>query len=577
MSVPDIIVIFLFLAITYLLAHLSKKKEDTLQSHFQASSTLSWFISGTAMVATTFAADTPLAVTELVAKYGISGNWLWWYMGVSSITTVYFFAPLWKRSGVLTDVELVKLRYGGKGADILRIFKSIYMGFFLNVLILSWVNLSMLKISEVLFPDVPSKLVVSLLFLFAFIYTSLMGLTGISYADTFQFFLAIGGCIFLAIVVVQRPEIGGIEGLKEKLKPELLQFAPSFSGETSPFSLETFLVFVTVIWWASWYPGAEPGGGGYIAQRILAARDERNSILAALWFTVAHYFIRPWPWILVGLASLVLYPNLSEEDSAKGFVFAMRDSLGPGSFGLLVAAFLAAYLSTVATHLNWGTSYLVHDFYKPFIQKDRTEAEYLKITKVFEGALMVSSLLVAFYFIQTISGVWKFLLECGAGSGFVLIARWFLPRLNAYSELGGFLFPVVFYVLGTILFPIPTPYSILFTISGTLVSVGILTILTPPPENIVLQNFEKKVSPPGIFWDHWRRKNNARKPEGTGMGRSFLLTILGLLLVYSGLFGLGGVIFDYPEIYIPSGIVFFLSAVGTYFLFPETDTSRKSQ
>jgi solute:Na+ symporter, SSS family len=565
----DFLVVLLFLVITYLIAFLSPKKESTLKSHFQSSGSLGWFVSGTAMVATTFAADTPLAVTELVAKYGISGNWLWWYMGFSSITTVYFFAPLWKRSGVLTDVELVKLRYDGKGSDVLRIFKSIYMGIFLNTLILSWVNLSMLKISEVLFPEYSAKLIVSSLFLFAFIYTALMGLTGISYADTFQFFLAMLGCFVLSVLVIGRPEIGGIEGLKEKLEPHYFNFLPSFTGEYSPFSLETFLVFVTVIWWASWYPGAEPGGGGYIAQRILASKDIRSSMLASLWFTIAHYFVRPWPWILVALASLVLYPNLGGADKSKGFVFAMKDSLPPGLFGLLVAGFLAAYLSTVATHLNWGTSYLINDFYKPYISRDKSDSFYLRTTKIFESLLMIFSLVISFYFIETISGVWRFLLECGAGSGLVLILRWYIPRINAYSELSGFLFPSLFYILGTLILKIPTPYSILFTVGGTLITVLLVTFFTKPTESSSLKKFYEKVNPPGLMWEKWRIENGIDKSKhNVSLSHSLLLSIVGLVLIYSGLFSLGSFILKNYVLFFIHLSIFLISIFITYKIFP---------
>ncbi|MBL0266668.1 MAG: sodium:proline symporter, partial [Leptospiraceae bacterium] len=348
----DFLVIFLFLFFSLFIPFLFSKKEATLKGHFQASGRLSWFVSGTAMVATTFAADTPLAVTELVAKYGISGNWLWWYGSISSIATVYFYALLWKKSGVLTDVELVNLRYSGMGASILRIFKSIYLGLIMNVIILAWVNLAMLKVAEVLIPDVSAKLIVSGLFLFAFLYTVYMGLHGISIADTFQFFFAMFGCIVLAYFILSIPEVGGIAGLKEKLPASYFHFIPDFSNPSSKeFSVESFLLFIGVIWWSSWYPGAEPGGGGYIAQRILAAKNVKSSLLASLWFTIAHYFVRPWPWILVALSSVILFPDLLPDDKGKGYVLVMTKSgLPQGLLGLMIAVFMAAYLSTIATH-----------------------------------------------------------------------------------------------------------------------------------------------------------------------------------------------------------------------------------
>ncbi|MBK6609037.1 MAG: Na+:solute symporter [Leptospiraceae bacterium] len=469
----DFLVIFLFLFFSLFIPFLFSKKEATLKGHFQASGRLSWFVSGTAMVATTFAADTPLAVTELVAKYGISGNWLWWYGSISSIATVYFFAPLWKKSGVLTDVELVNLRYSGMGASILRIFKSIYLGLIMNVIILAWVNLAMLKVAEVLIPDVSAKLIVSGLFLFAFLYTVYMGLHGISIADTFQFFFAMFGCIVLAYFILSIPEVGGIAGLKEKLPASYFHFIPDFKNPSSKeFSVESFLLFIGVIWWSSWYPGAEPGGGGYIAQRILAAKNVKSSLLASLWFTIAHYFVRPWPWILVALSSVILFPDLLPDDKGKGYVLVMTKSgLPQGLLGLMIAVFMAAYLSTIATHLNWGSSYLVNDLYKPYLAKDKADNHHLAVSKVFQLLMMVLSLVIAFYFIKTISGVWQFLLECGAGVGVVLILRWYIPRLNAWSELTGFIAPVFFYSVNHFLIKLASPYSVLFTVGGVILTV----------------------------------------------------------------------------------------------------------
>ncbi|MBP9887796.1 MAG: Na+:solute symporter [Leptospiraceae bacterium] len=567
----DIVIIVLFLLFSFFIPYLFSKKESTIKGHFQASGKLSWFVSGTAMVATTFAADTPLAVTELVAKYGISGNWLWWYGSISSIVTVYFFAPLWKKSGVLTDVELVHLRYCGKGSDILRIFKSIYLGFFMNVLILAWVNLAMLKVTEVLIPNLSAQLVVSGLFLFAFLYTAYMGLNGISIADTFQFFFAMFGCIVLAYFILSIPEVGGITGLKEKLPASYFNFIPDFENPSSKdFSVESFLLFIGIIWWSSWYPGAEPGGGGYIAQRILAAKNVKSSMLASLWFTIAHYFVRPWPWILVALSSVVLFPDILPDDKGKGYVLVMtKGDLPQGLLGLMIAVFMAAYLSTIATHLNWGSSYLINDLYKPYLAKKRTDRHHLRISKVFQILMMLVSLLISFYFIKTISGVWQFLLECGAGVGIVLILRWYIPRLNAWSELTGFIAPVAFYSISRLAFNLTSPYSVLFTVGGVILSVILITFLTPRVDFETLKEFYTRVSPPGLFWKLWAKKNNVPQQEfEISLLHSFVLSLTGIILIFSGLFSLGNwILGNYNSLVMSISLLVF-SIVLTYHLFP---------
>lgn len=567
----DILIIFLFLFFSLFLPYLFSKKESTVKGYFQASGKMPWFISGTAMVATTFAADTPLAVTELVAKFGISGNWLWWYGSISSIATVYFFAPLWKKSGVMTDIELVNLRYSGIGAEILRIFKSIYLGFFMNILILAWVNLAMIKVSEVLLPNQSAKLVVSGLFLFAFLYTIYMGLGGISIADTFQFFFAMVGCIILAYFVISIPEVGGISGLKQKLPESYFNFIPDFNNpQSKDFSVESFLLFICVIWWSSWYPGAEPGGGGYIAQRILAAKDVKSSLLASLWFTIAHYFVRPWPWILVALASVVLFPDLATDDKGKGYVLIMtRGDLPAGLLGLVLAVFMAAYLSTIATHLNWGSSYLINDLYKPFFAKEKSDKHLLSAGKLFQLIMMILSLIISFYFIKTISGVWQFLLECGAGVGVVLILRWYVPRLSAWSELTGFVAPIFFYSISKFILDLKSPSSVLFTIGGTIVCIILVTKLTPNVDFENLKSFYLKVNPPGNFWKKWAIQNNLEvKNTELNLLHSLLLSITGILLIFSGLFSLGNLILERYDSLVFSISLLVFAIVLTYHLFP---------
>lgn len=569
----DILIIFLSLVFSFAIPFFLNRKnsQKTLSDHYQSSGNLNWFVAGTAMVATTFAADTPLAVTEIVNKNGISGNWLWWYGSIGSIITVYLFAPLWKRSGALTDVELVKLRYSGKESDYLRMFKAVYLGLFANVLILAWVNLAMKKISEVLIPEYSAFYIVSGLILFGFLYTSILGLTGISYSDTFQFFFAMSGCILLAILGLNLSEVGGISGLKQKLSNEQFQFIPDFySGAKNSLSLKAFLTFVLVSWWASWYPGAEPGGGGYIAQRIMAAKDVRSSILASLWFTIAHYFIRPWPWIIVGLISIVLFPELSMADKGKGYVLLITKFDYAGLVGFMVAGFIAAYLSTVATHLNWGSSYLVNDLYKPYLDKNKSEEQYLKVGKYIQFITIILSIIITFYFIETISGVWEFLLESGAGVGFVLTLRWFVPRLNAYSEIGAFLFPPIFYLIAKFALNLEFPESTIFIVSSVIGSVIVLTYSTKVTDFDTLKSFYLRVKPPGLFWKTWALSNQVPIFETNyTISKILVLSGLGLVMLFSGLFGLGYLIFGDMKNFTISISLLVLTIYLTYKYFPQ--------
>lgn len=435
-----------FLIILGILVYSSKLSKPNLKNYFQAEGKMSWFVAGTAMVATTFAADTPLAVTEIVRNNGISGNWIWWYMAIGGFVTVFFFSKLWKRSGATTDLELIQIRYSGKEALYLRGFKSVFIGLFLNLVILGWVNLAMLKILQVFFPEYSSGLLLALLLFIGIIYTSIAGLRGISYIDVFQFFLAWGGCLIYAWQVLDLPSVGGLSGLKDKLPPSTFHFFPSFTTDSGlPF--DHFLIMLTVIWWSSWYPGAEPGGGGYIAQRILSTSDEKSAFKSSLWFVFAHYFLRPWPWILVAIASLILFPVLSPEESGKGFLLILNEISFPGMKGLLLSAFLAAYLSTLATHLNWGASYLVVDLWKPILQKSKQDSYYLKVSYLIQILTGVLSLLLALYGMDTIKGAWVFLLEASSGIGFVLIARWYYWRISAFTEILALFVSPFFYIV----------------------------------------------------------------------------------------------------------------------------------
>src|SRR3989441_3411497 len=387
------------------------------------------------MVAATFAADTPLAVTGLVARNGVAGNWLWWNLLASGMLTVFFYARLWRRAGVMTDIEFSEIRYAGRPAAFLRGFRALYLGVLINCIILGWVNLAMVKILQLLFGVGKLEALAMVLGLIALTsaISTLSGLWGVLVTDLFQFVIKMGMVIVLAVVAVHA--VGGIDAMKAKLAllpghGSVLSFVPDVGSAWMP--LITFFVYIGVNWWATWYPGAEPGGGGYIAQRMFSAKDERHSVLATLWFNIAHYAVRPWPWILVALASLILFPGLADPET--GYVRVMIDYLPSSLRGLMVAAFAAAYMSTIATQLNWGASYLVNDCYRRFLRRDATEQHYVRASQVATVILTVVSAIATFY-MGSIAGAWKLLIVTGAGTGTVLLLRWYWWRINAWSEV----------------------------------------------------------------------------------------------------------------------------------------------
>ncbi|NIP59984.1 MAG: sodium:proline symporter, partial [Gemmatimonadetes bacterium] len=412
---------------------LAGRASTSISEYFVSGRALPWWLAGTSMVATTFAADTPLAVTELVVRHGVAGNWLWWNMVMSGILTVFFYARLWRRAGVLTDVEFTELRYGGAPAAILRGFRAAYLAIPINLIIMGWVNLAMTEIVAVAL-DVPRIPALLLCFFLAAGYSVLSGLWGVVVTDFFQFGLAVAGAIVLAVFAVSA--VGGIGPLEAGVaehfgSPQTALGLLPREGATWMPAL-TFGVYLGVNWWASWYPGAEPGGGGYVAQRIFSARSERDGILATLWFNIAHYAVRPWPWILVALCVPLLYPEMA--NPRRGYVQAVVDLLPAGLTGLVLAGFAAAYMSTISTQLNWGASYLVNDLYKRFLRPEASERRLVLVSRLSTGLLMVASLVVT-YFLSSIEGAWRFLLAIGAGTGLVLILRWYWWRINAWSEI----------------------------------------------------------------------------------------------------------------------------------------------
>jgi solute:Na+ symporter, SSS family len=547
MHILDWVLVFVYFVLSIVIGlYYSKRAGKGMSEFFLSGRSLPWWIAGTSMVATTFAADTPLAVTELVAKNGIAGNWLWWNFVFGGMLTVFFFARLWRRAGIMTDVEFAELRYSGKPAAFLRGFRALYLGLFINCIILGWVNTAMGSILQGMF-GIPQGQIIFYLagsLIIVALYSALSGLWGVAVTDIFQFIIAMVGTIILAFVILALPQIGGVSGLQAKLPSWTFQFFPSLKsageigfGGAIALSASAFLAYIGIQWWASWYPGAEPGGGGYAAQRMMSAKNEKHSLLATLWFTIAHYCIRPWPWILVGLATLVLYPNLA--DKKLGYVYAMRDHLPVGLLGLLVAAFFAAYMSTVSTHLNWGTSYIINDFYKRFMKKDGGERHYVFVSRIVTIFVMIISLLLTLI-INSISGAWTFIIEAGAGLGLVLILRWYWWRVNAWSEISAMVAPFIAFGYVKFFTGIQFPES-LFLIVGFTTCVWLLvTFLTKPTDFETLKKFFERIHPGG-FWKPIASKVPHIKQD-TGSGALIVDWIVGIILIYSCLFGIGKLI-----------------------------------
>ncbi len=521
-----------------------KKSSKSLSDYFLSGRQMPWIVAGLSMVATTFAADTPLAVTELVGKGGVSGNWLWWNFLIGGMLTTLFFAHLWNRAGVLTEVELLDVRYSGKVAKFLRGFKALYLGLFMNGLVIAWVNLALMSIIEVFF-DIHGQMLMLIMIsamLIAVVYSTLSGLWGVAVTDVVQFLIAITGSIVLAVLVINSDKIGGIKGLEAKLPQGALSFFPHIGAHsaagTLTISLGAFLAYGLFQWWASWYPGAEPGGGGYIAQRMMSTKNERHSVYATLLFQITHYALRPWPWILVGLAALVLYPGLDPTHFRFAYVYAMRDFLPTGWKGLLLVAFLAAYMSTISTQLNFGSSVLTNDFYLLIIKKKLSPRAQVNVARIITLVMMAVSL----YFttiINSISGVWSFVIECGAGLGLVLILRWYWWRVNAWSELTAMIVPFIVYAVGRFAWGLVFPQSYFLTIGVTTVVWLLVTFLTPPTDGKVLQNFYSRVRPGG-WW----------KPVARDLGMEvhgpqwqlFVAWLSAIVMAYSTLFWIGALL-----------------------------------
>jgi Na+/proline symporter len=547
----------------------ARRASGSTSEFFLSGRNVPWWLAGTSMVATTFAADTPLAVTGFVAKNGIAGNWLWWNFVMSGMLTVFLYARLWRRAGVMTDIEFAELRYSGKPAAFLRGFRALYLGLPINCIILGWVNLAMVKILEITL-GVNKRgaiMIVIGMLLFTAFYTAISGLWGVLVTDLFQFALKMGMVIVLAILAVNA--VGGIDGLKSQISAmdaaagagSRLAFFPEYDSAWMPAI--TLFVYLGVIWWSTWYPGAEPGGGGYVAQRIFSAKNEKHGLLATLWFNIAHYALRPWPWILTALASLILYPTLVDKES--GYIKTLLD---PNVFptylrGFMLAAFAAAYMSTIGTQLNWGASYVINDFYRRFIQREASEKHYVIASQVVTVLLMIASLIVTFY-MESIGGAWKLLLVTGAGTGTVLLLRWFWWRINAWSEVSAMICAAIVSVFLQLVLkwdsdrPVDFAYLMIVTVGLTSVVWIVVTMFTKPEPVEKLVGFYRRVRPEGPGWTNIaaRAELSAEHAQGR-LSLQIMNWILGCALIYGSLFGIGKLIFKEWG----AGLLFLLVAI----------------
>jgi len=566
-----------------------KKASGSTDDFFVSGREVSWWLAGTSMVAATFAADTPLAVTGFVATQGIAGNWLWWSFLFSGMMTVFFFARMWRRSEIITDVQLVELRYAGKPAAFLRGFRALYFGLLMNCLIVGWVNLAMEKILITVLGITKFQAILVIFGIIAItsLYTFISGLWGVLWTDLIQFVLKMTMVTVLAFYGLRA--VGGMQVLMGKLHAvdaarranggsgSILSFIPGLHSAWMPFL--TFAMLLGVNWWANWYPGAEPGGGGYVAQRIFCARDEKNSLWATLWFNIAHYALRPWPWIITALASVVLYPDL--KDKEIGYIKVWVDYLPSAWSGLMLAAFAAAYMSTIATQLNWGSSYIVNDFYRRFLVRNRDERHYVFASKVATAFLAVLGAAVSLV-MTSVAGAWQLLLGVGAGTGAVYLLRWYWWRINAWSEVSA----MTAAALTTVALSIPASSgaplihfvgsapevfakSTLFTVAITTVVWLLVTFLTEPEPQSKLLEFYRLVRPLPAGW----KRIAALAPEvrASHDGWYNLMDwLLGCLMVYMALFGSGKIILGEPKI----GIIFLaVSAVSGYLIY--WDLSRR--
>ncbi len=577
----DWAVLVLFFVILISIGYLASRQAGKSTTNFFLSGrNMPWWLLGVSMVATTFSADTPNLVTDMVRTGGVAANWQWWAFLLTGMLTVFVYAKLWNRSQVMTDLEFYELRYSGKMAAFLRGFRAIYLGFFFNVMVLATVSLAFIKISAVMLglQPAPALIVAAIIVVF---YSGLGGLKSILWTDLFQFSFALFGAVLAAVYVVKSPEIGGLTGLfTHPNVKDSLSLVPSISQPELFISI--FLIPLAVQWWSVWYPGAEPGGGGYVAQRMLSAKNERHAVGATLMFNFFHYALRPWPWIIVALGSLIVYPDIASmareyPDVPAHYMhhdFAypamLREFLPPGLLGLVVASLIAAYMSTTASHINWGSSYLVNDFYARFYKPDATERQKVRFGRISTVSLMFFALLLALA-LQNALQAFQYILMIGAGTGLIFILRWFWWRINAYSEISAMIaagsFSLMFIMIENFgltrldhgeveVFGMVTSMSywnvikLLGTVILTSITWIIVTLLTKPVDEETLRSFYTKIKPGGPGWKRIVERARTEHVELTkeedlrwDVPTGILCMILGTISIYSMLFTIGNLLY----------------------------------
>ena len=549
---------WLIVAISLVLCYLPalfyiRRSQSSVAEFFTSGQSAPWWLVGTSMVATTFSTDTPNLVTDFVRSHGVSYNWVWWAFLLTGMATVFFYAKLWRRSGVLTDLEFYELRYSGRPAALVRGFRAVYLGLFFNIMIMSTVTLAAIKIANVMLGWDRLQTVV-IAGTACVLFASISGLWGVLATDLVQFALAMVGVTAAAYVSLHHPAVGGLSGMLSKIDPRTLNILPDFS-DTS-LTVTVLIIPLTVQWWSVWYPGAEPGGGSYIAQRILASKNERHALGATLWFNVAHYALRPWPWIIVALCSMLVFPTLADIHRALPNVDpaligndlaypAMLTLLPAGMKGLIIASLFAAYRSTMETHLNWGSSYLVIDFYQRFLVPGRSERHYLWMSRSTTAFLMIAA--GAFtLLLSTASEAFQLLLSVGAGTGLLYLLRWFWWRINAWSEISAmassFAVSIAFFAAKKMGANIPDPVPLLVTVGVTTVVWIAVTLLTPPVDRATLLRFYELTRPSGPGWATIRAES-AVTASSDSLSQMMLGWTSGVMFVYAGLFGTGSLIY----------------------------------
>ena len=568
LSTFDIVLIIAFLAITLFIGiYVSKQSGKSSVEYFLSGRSMPWWLLGVSMVATTFSTDTPNLVTDIVRTNGVSGNWVWWAFLVTGLLTVFVYAKLWRKSNVNTDIEFYELRYGGAPARFLRSFRAIYLGIIFNILAMAGVTLAAIKIGSIMLGLQPWETVVYA-GVITVIFSALGGFKGVVYTDFILFFTAMAGAVGAAYYLVGLPEVGGLEALlQHENVVDKLNILPDFTDKEALITL--LIIPLAVQWWSSWYPGAEPGGGGYIAQRMLAAKNENHAIGATFFFNIMHYALRPWPWIIVALASLVVFPdlmsiqqafpNVTQDKLGHDLAYsAMLTKLPTGLLGLVLASLVAAYMSTISTHLNWGASYVVNDFYKQQVNPSATDKQLVRVGRLSTVILMVFSAFLALLLTNALQ-LFDIILMFGAGTGLIFILRWFWWRINAWSEISAMFSSGIisimlsFTFLGDYFFGVDglLPYYMKFPMIVTVTTLVwiIVTYVTQPESSEVLQNFYKKIQPGGPGWKKVileARKRNIEiidSQEGWSVPSGVLAMLVGCVFIYSIMFATGNFIY----------------------------------